>query len=351
MTQNAPQTLSPVFARGEHRRPRVTQPNSPLTVPLGLAGAVVLGFFVFSALSGERASSAQARAATNHRVAPLLTTVHLTQPAVALTSVAPDVAPPIGNVNDSATGEAASWRAPAMVVSLNDPETAPLAPAPQVTAPATRPQESVPAEDQRFGSRDPGARNAARAYQMRNLNRTIPQGAVIPAVLETALDSDLAGSVRAVVSRDVRSFDGSQVLVPRGSKLIGQYNNANALGQTRAFVIWSRILTPTGVSIDVASPAIDPLGRNGLPGEVNTHFFQRFGASILLSVLSAGLEAATAQHGGTTAVVIGSPAQASRIADIALEKQINIPTTIRVAQGTPVQVFVSRDLDFSTVPQ
>ncbi|HEX7943241.1 MAG TPA: type IV secretion system protein VirB10, partial [Phenylobacterium sp.] len=182
--------------------------------------------------------------------------------------------------------------------------------------------------------------------------RTVPQGAVIAAVLETAINSDLPGSVRAVVSRDVRSFDGSRVLIPRGSKLVGQYKSAAAVGQTRAFVVWSRIISPTGITIDVGSPATDRLGRGGLDGEVDTHFFRRFGASILLSVVSAGSQAlanSAAGSRGNNTLVIGSPAQASQVADAALQQQINIPDTIKVAQGAPVQVFVARDLDFSAV--
>jgi len=174
---------------------------------------------------------------------------------------------------------------------------------------------------------------------------------VIAAVLETAINSDLPGSVRAVVSRDVRSFDGSRILIPRGSKLIGQYKSAAAIGQTRAFVVWSRIISPTGVTIDVGSPATDRLGRGGLDGEVDIHFFRRFGASILLSVVSAGSQALanSATSGNNTTLVIGSPQQATQVADAALQQQINIPDTIKVMQGVPVQVFVARDLDFSYV--
>ena len=186
---------------------------------------------------------------------------------------------------------------------------------------------------------------------MRDVARVVPQGFVIPAVLETSIDSDLPGSVRAVVSRDVRGFDGSQVLIPRGSKLIGQYKSAAAIGQTRAFVVWSRIITPTGVSIDVGSPATDRLGRGGLEGTADNHFFERFGSSILLSVISGGIDALASHNGGgtTNALVIGSPTQAQNVAAIALQKQIDIPTTIRVAQGAAVQVSVARDLDFSGV--
>ena len=88
------------------------------------------------------------------------------------------------------------------------------------------------------------------------------QGTLIPAVLETAIDTDLPGYVRAVVSRDVRSFDGSKVLIPRSSRLIGQYKSGLADGQTRAYVIWSRLIRPDGVSVALGSPAVDFSGRS-----------------------------------------------------------------------------------------
>jgi type IV secretion system protein VirB10 len=138
------------------------------------------------------------------------------------------------------------------------------------------------------------------------------------------------------------------VLIPRGSKLIGQYRSGMAYGQTRAFVVWSRILTPDGVSIDVGgSPGTDPLGRGGLSGETDTHFFERFGSSILLSVLTAGLNLAT-QTSSNTAIIIGSPVQASSLATMA-PQGANIPVTIKVMQGTPLEVFLVRDLDFSDI--
>ena len=190
--------------------------------------------------------------------------------------------------------------------------------------------------------------DVAHASKLHDLSRIAPQGTVVPAILETGINSDLPGFVRAVVSRDVRGFDGTSVLVPRGSKLVGQYRSGVALSQTRAFVVWSRLLTPEGVSIDIGSPATDPLGRGGLDGETDTHFFERFGSAILLSVMSAGLDA-LANRNTNTAIIIGSSQQANQVASIALQKQIDIPVTITVPQGTPLEVFVTRDLDFSSL--
>lgn len=315
----------------------------------------MLGLLVFNGLSSGR----EARAQTPVRPAPVV----VPQNAQGAIPVAPPAqTPPTpapltqAGVAPSADPSEAHWRAPAMVVDFSSPADAPQTQVAQATGPAVVGAPAGPGADtrqsaeERFSARlSGGSADTARASQMRDLGRTIPQGAIIAAVLETAINSDLPGSVRAVVSRDVRSFDGSRVLVPRGSKLIGQYKSAAAVGQTRAFVIWTRIITPTGISIDVGSPATDRLGRGGLPGDVDRHFFQRFGSSILLSVISAGTTALANGGGSDTTLVIGSTSQASQVASIALQKQIDIPDTIKIAQGVPVQVSVARDLDFSAV--
>ena len=348
---------SPVFQRAELLRARATQPVSPWSLAVGVGGAALIGLVVFASMSSERRARVQAPsqpAPAAAVVAPVETPVVMAQtppppPPPVYISPPPAAAPP-PPVADLVTPH---WRAPAMVVDLTDPAApaeasrALIPVAAGAPAPAAADDTHLSAEE-RFSARvDASQVETAHATRLRDPSRTAPQGTMIPAVLETALNSDLPGSVRAVVSRDVRGFDGTQVLIPRGSKLIGQYRSGVAAGQTRAFVVWSRVLTPSGVSIDVGSAGTDRLGRGGLEGETDTHFFQRFGAAILLSVMSAGLQAASHNSTGDTAVIIGSPQQASNIADIALQKQIDIPPTIKVMQGAPLQVFVARDLDFS----
>lgn len=202
--------------------------------------------------------------------------------------------------------------------------------------------------DEAFAERVGGSDGPDRAVAttLRNLGAVVPQGAMIPGVLETAINSDLPGYTRAIVSRDVRSFDGKHVLIPRGSRLIGQYKSAVALGQSRAFIIWTRVTRPDGVSIQIGSPGTDALGRGGLQGEVDRHFFARFGGSILLSVLNAGVNAVSDTP--TTQIAIGSPGAAASAASSALQGN-SVPPTIKVAQGEAIRIFVARDLDFSNV--
>ncbi|MFA7588716.1 MAG: TrbI/VirB10 family protein, partial [Novosphingobium sp.] len=147
---------------------------------------------------------------------------------------------------------------------------------------------------------------AATATAMVNPRTTVTQGTLIPAILETAIDTDVPGYVRAIVSSDVRSFDGSLVLVPRSSRLIGQYKSGLTAGQKRAYVIWTRLIRPDGVSVDLASPAIGFGGETGLAGKVNSHFFERFGSAMLLSVVG-GLSAL----GGNAGVIIGGSGQSA----------------------------------------
>ncbi|MEW9856102.1 TrbI/VirB10 family protein [Novosphingobium rhizovicinum] len=171
---------------------------------------------------------------------------------------------------------------------------------------------------------------------------TVTQGTLIPAVLETAIDTDVPGFVRAIVSTDVRSFDGRSVLLPRSSRLIGQYKSGLAAGQKRAYVIWTRVIRPDGVSVDLGSPAIAFGGETGLPGKVNSHFFDRFGSAMLLSVVG-GL---TNLVGTGASVVVGGGQSA---AAAAVEQGSQVGPTIRVRQGEPIRVFTAKDLDFSKV--
>lgn len=204
-------------------------------------------------------------------------------------------------------------------------------------------------DNERFANRIGGARaERVRATRMSALDTTIPQGAIIDAVLETAINSDLPGYARALVASDVMSFDGSEVLIPRGSRVIGQYKSATALGTSRVFVIWSRVIRPDGVSVMLGSPATDELGRAGLGGKVDRHFLQRFGGAILLSILNAGLTTAAASVGDSGGVYIGSAADATNLAGAAL-KGSDIPPTIKTPQGAAVRIFVAKDLDFSGV--
>ena len=181
---------------------------------------------------------------------------------------------------------------------------------------------------------------SAHSRQLSDPANTIAQGTLIPAVLETAIQSDLSGYVRAVVSQDIRSFDGSQILVPRSSRLIGEYKGNLTAGQNRVYLMWTRLIRPDGVSIALASPAVDATGQSGIGGHVNDHFLQRFGSAILLSLLG-GVSALGS--GGATVVVGGGQSAASLVA----QRDGQRAPTVHVRQGEPIRVFTARDLIFA----
>lgn len=185
----------------------------------------------------------------------------------------------------------------------------------------------------------------ATATDIGDLSATVIEGTILSGVLETAINSDLPGFTRAIVSEDVRSFDGTEILIPRGSRLIGQYRSGLAIGESRAFVVWTRLVLPNGVAIKLSSPVTDTLGRAGLDGKVDRHFLQRFGSALLLSIIGVGGELLAAQS-NSSQVVITSSGEAYGIAQAALEGSANIPPTIRVPQGAPIRIFVARDLIF-----
>jgi type IV secretory pathway VirB10-like protein len=335
---------SPVFESGARLHPGLVRPGSSWGMGAAVVGACILGVITFMALSSNRTARPQPApqvAAPPPPPAPVAVAPPPPAP-ILVQAAAPQIAPQVAPAPDT--------HSPAMVVDFSQAPAAGVTVTPVVAGgpgAAAGASDDKLSADERFSAKVGGSNvDVAHSSRLHDVSHTAPQGTVIPAILETAINSDLPGFVRAVVSRDVRGFDGTTVLIPRGSKLVGQYRSGVALSQTRAFVVWSRVLTPEGVSIDIGSPGTDPLGRGGLEGETDTHFFQRFGSAILLSVMGAGLNALT-ERDTNTAIIIGSTQQANQVASIALQKQIDIPVTIKVPQGTPLQVFITRDLDFT----
>ncbi len=187
------------------------------------------------------------------------------------------------------------------------------------------------------------------AKRLTNPGTTVPKGTVIPAVLESALDSTRPGAVRAIVSRDVKGFDGTRVLIPRGSRLYGEYASDMNYGQNRALIRWTRLTRPDAVIINLDSPAGDPLGRAGVKGDVDTHFWTRFGNALLQTSLDVGANVASRSITGDSSVVVAIPQGSQRVGQTLTEGQSQIRPTLRVDHGTSVSVFVAKDLDFSSV--
>lgn len=189
----------------------------------------------------------------------------------------------------------------------------------------------------------PGVR--ATATVIANRATTVAQGTLIPAVLETGFDSTKPGFARAIVSRDVRSFDGSRILIPRGSRLTGDYAGGAESGQRRAVINWTRLVRPDGVAIAIGSPATDSVGRNGVRANVNSHLLARIFPAILQSALDIGVNLASRPANGSVVLALPSGGSGSQIAG----SQSPPAPTLSVRPGTSIAVFVTRDLDFTGV--
>lgn len=179
--------------------------------------------------------------------------------------------------------------------------------------------------------------------QSLDLDWRIAQGKLIHATLETAMQSDLPGPLRAVVSESVFSENGGHLLIRPGSRLIGEYRAGLAMGATRVFVIWKRLLEPDGVSVALGSQGTDALGRAGLSGTVDRHFLERFSTATLLSLIGSSTTAVQ----GNNSVVVNTAQGFGQVAQSAFQDLENLPPTVYVDQGTPILVVVQRDLDFS----
>jgi type IV secretion system protein VirB10 len=347
LTENAlvvaSQNAYPIVARQKTRRDN-------LGLAAGAAIALVLGVATFMSLSSSR--HAPATASGSSAAAQTQTATALPVPATV--PGRPVAAPPLGApVPGQAAPAPGAAPAPVGVMAPGmPPANAPVlvydGSTPQsmtVAAGPNTPRDADGAPAMLAGANPSrgiiGDNNSARSTRLANPATTVVQGTLIPAVLETAIDTDVPGYVRAVVSEDVRSFDGSRVLIPRSSRLIGEYKAATQAGQRRAFLMWTRLVRPDGVSIALASPAADFTGQAGIGGQVNRHFFSRFGSAILLSILGG---AGSLVSGGASTVVVGGGQSA---ASAAVQQNGNRAPTIKVRQGEPIRVFTARDLIFS----
>lgn len=214
------------------------------------------------------------------------------------------------------------------------------------------------------------------ATENRRTDAWIPQGTMIRGTLETAINSDLAGMVKGIVREDVYSFDGRRILIPAGSSLIGDYKSGVQRGQERILIVWTRMIRRDGVSVQLGSYGTDRLGRSGMTGMVDRKNWERFGPPALMTLIGGatqyiaqlgqrqdryitivndnGSVTRIPQDNGETsqdrARAIAAETIASgiqQIASTAFEDSRNIRPTIHIPQGSDINVFVTRDLDFA----
>jgi type IV secretion system protein VirB10 len=275
-------------------------------------------------------------------------------------SMTPDAAGATGMPPGGAAAQPAAK--PAWMIAMERRLSGPVSEGPQVKddsagapppdredrVPAVTPEQATSGDSALAMLLKPSATPATRARVLPAQRLLLPKGAFIDCTLETAIDSTLPGMTTCVTATDTFGVDGSTVLIERGSKLVGETRGEVAQGQARIFVLWTEARTPTGVIVPLASPGTDELGRSGLAGDVNRHFFQRFGAAILVSVINGAVQAAvTSRNSGGT--VIYNPSGSQDVLTEVLKSTVNIPPTVTKNQGDRIEVFVARDLDFRSV--
>ncbi len=184
----------------------------------------------------------------------------------------------------------------------------------------------------------------AQAGRLPDRRLLITAGTTIPCILQTAMNSATPGFVSCITPRDIYSDDGAVVLMERGTRVLGEYRSGLQRGRGRLFVLWTRAVTPEGVVVALASPAADALGRAGFDGRIDSHFWERFGGALVLSIVD-----------GATSAVVDAGAERSAVrapsdaASVALQDSVGIPPTLRKDQGSEVSIFVAQDLDFASV--
>lgn len=345
-------------------RPDVRLPRRGVPSAVIITVAILLGLMLFAVLNARRTDQTEPSEGTGAASQPLQFAppppLHIPPAPVPLTSE-----PPTERRSPLALPAQPPSAMPRVVQSqpVYSPQPIPqFAPPAPLAAPAPPPRMSAgsplvvdssaatgaagagtPAAASPFAPAGQGA-SRMRASAFANRSMTVPQGFMIPAVLETGFDSTRPGFARALVSRDVRGFDGRNVLIPRGSRLVGEYSSEAGPGQKRVAIIWTRLMRPDGMTIGLDSPAVDTVGRGGVPASVNTHFFQRLGDALLQSSFEVGRVLAGRAVNDPVIVVSGSSASAAASPVISAT---NYTPTLKIPAGRSISVFVAHDLDFS----
>jgi type IV secretion system protein VirB10 len=190
---------------------------------------------------------------------------------------------------------------------------------------------------------------AVSAHVLPTQRLILPKGAFIDCTLETAIDSTLPGMTTCVTATDTFGIDGKVVLLERGTKLVGETRGQVQQGAARVFVLWTEARTPTGVIVPLDSPAADELGRAGLPGMVERHFWERFGAALVISTIDGAVQAGVQSASRGNGTLIYNPSATQDVMTESLKGTVNIPPTVLKRNGDRIQVLVARDIDFTGV--
>ncbi|MBY0354684.1 MAG: TrbI/VirB10 family protein [Rickettsiales bacterium] len=356
--------------------PMISAKPSRVLFVLGGAGAffVVILLLLFGGGGKEKIEGDKRAAISNmqgQNMAPPVVPMEIPPPQITMPPPSPPISPPTVDVpvleTDSATEEQRLQRIRSEMLAVNKG---------QGLFADDSPEDAQQARDA-FASTDPNLGFANRAIAaseapkvkagfLGDLSAIIAQGKLIHAVLETAIDTTLPGSLRAIVSRDIYAEQTRNILIPKGSRLIGVYNTGILRGQDRVFIIWTRVIRPDGIDIYVNSPGVDNLGRAGLEGYLDQKYKEIFTGAILTSVIAIGAAAAADSISGgqdvqtttntdgsstssgdpTSFATLNAVGNISNVGRSVVDGLLDLRPNITVDQGTKVNVFVNRDLYF-----
>lgn len=181
----------------------------------------------------------------------------------------------------------------------------------------------------------------------------IKAGTIIPSLLITGLNSDLPGQIVAQVRENVYdTVTGRFLLIPQGTRLVGEYDSKVAYGQERALIVWSRLIMPNGNSISLEGmPGVDLSGYAGLKDRVNNHYGKLLTGVVLGSVIGAGAQVATGGQGSPNTpasfgqlAVSGAAQNINQAGQQITQKNLNLQPTIEIRPGMKLNVFVTKDM-------
>ncbi|AWH21827.1 TrbI/VirB10 family protein [Stenotrophomonas sp. ZAC14D2_NAIMI4_6] len=214
------------------------------------------------------------------------------------------------------------------------------------------------AQQQQKVRRGPDVEDVSNASFIQSPDALLVRGTYLRCVLETRIITDIAGYTSCLLTEPVYSINGRNLLLPKGSKIYGSYGGGP--NGKRVEVIWDRVTTPNGIDVAMSSPGIDGLGGAGHPGQYTAHWGSRIASALMISLIADAFKYAAAEHGPESTTVasngfaVQSPYESAtartmeRLANEALSEGRR-PPTVTINQGTIVNVYVAKDVDFTNV--
>lgn len=333
-----------------------------------------LGAFTYHQLRGTEEAPAPERA-------EVVTVPDLPQPEPAVQTQAPISVSPDTN-NPSAQDLSQNLQLPPVQIT-EQPKSLSVDTSPQPmpvdisqpsmpiqNVPGQLPTESIVTDDSNFvqdGEGGTQAQNTAvptsnAVRYMHNKDRLLVQGTYLRCVLETKIISEIPGFTSCMITEPVYSASGKYLLLPKGSKVMGQYGSTNPTSG-RIGVIWDRIITPEGIDVTLKSPGVDNLGAAGHEGKFKSHWPSRLASALLISMISDTFKYAAAEYGPqgetvtTSSSTISNPYESEtadtlkQLAINQLERNNARPNTVTINQGSLINIYTAQDIDFSTVMQ